>query len=289
MQMANPQPDKYTKISNELIEKALCRTNFSSYQSRIVWAIFRKTYGWDKTSDWISNSQLVEMTGITKQNVSRTLKELKERNIIVREGYMTSFQKDYDQWIELSRKTTKLSKETTVINPDNLVVDTDNTVINPDNEVINPDNEVISIEAHKRTYTKETITKESIAHFFEECWKSYPRKEGKGKVTDKAKRRSFEMGDEFKRCIKRYIETVENDRKKDFKERNWQHGSTFWNSGYLDFTDENYQEQPQGPVTPKQQVLNIPDVTTYKTDKQKKQEQQEELERMIMEAENGQS
>ena len=153
--MANPQPDKYTKISNELIENALCRTNLSSYQSRIVWAIFRKTYGWDKTSDWISNSQLVDMTGITKQNVSRTLKELKERNIIVREGYMTSFQKDYDQWVELSRKTTKLSNETTVINPDN-------TVINPDNTVINPDNEVISIEAHKRTYTKDNITKDNI-------------------------------------------------------------------------------------------------------------------------------
>ena len=244
--MANPQPDKYTKISNELIEKALCRTNFSSYQSRIVWAIFRKTYGWDKTSDWISNSQLVEMTGITKQNVSRTLKELKERNIIVREGYMTSFQKDYDQWIELSRKTTKLSKETTVINPDNLVVDTDNTVINPDNEVI-------SIEAHKRTYTKEPITKESIDHFFEECWKSYPRKEGKGKISDKAKRRSFEMGDEFKRCIERYIETVEKDRKTDFKERNWQHGSTFWNSGYLDFTDDNYEILT---IEPGQQIFN---------------------------------
>ena len=42
------------------------------------------------------------------------------------------------------------------------------------------------------------------------------------------------MGDEFKRCIERYRK--ENDQTEMQYIKN---GSTFWNSGYLDYTDES--------------------------------------------------
>ena len=48
MNRASPQlEDGYTRIANELIE-ALMRTNLSAYQSRVLWAIWRKTYGFNK-------------------------------------------------------------------------------------------------------------------------------------------------------------------------------------------------------------------------------------------------
>jgi len=65
------------------------KTNLSAYQSRVLWAI------------WIANSTLVEMTGISKGHISRTIKELKMRNIVTNSGNKLAFNKDYQQWREL--------------------------------------------------------------------------------------------------------------------------------------------------------------------------------------------
>ena len=108
--MANPQAeDGHIDIANEIAE-ALAKTNLSAYQSRILWVIWRKTYGYHKKSDWISNSQMVELTGISKGHVSRTLKELTLRNIVTHSGNKVTdsgnkiaFNKDYSQWRELPK------------------------------------------------------------------------------------------------------------------------------------------------------------------------------------------
>lgn len=96
--MANPQAeDGHIDIANEIAE-ALMRTNLSAYQGRILWAIWRKTYGWHKKEDLIPLNQLVAMTGIAQPHVSRTLKELKLRRILTQSGMKLSFNKDYTQW-----------------------------------------------------------------------------------------------------------------------------------------------------------------------------------------------
>ncbi len=82
------------------------KTNLSSYQSRILWAIFRQTYGFQKKEDWISNSRLCDLTGLLKQHVSRTIRELRERNLVTKGGYKIAFQKDYQLWRELPRGVT---------------------------------------------------------------------------------------------------------------------------------------------------------------------------------------
>lgn len=75
--------------------------------------------------------------------------------------------------------------------------------------------------------------------FFEKSWKSYPHKKGKGKIKKtQIARLNKTLGlDHFLRCITRYKES-----KPDWQE--YMHGSTFYNSGYVDYTDQNYQEQP---------------------------------------------
>ena len=105
--MANPQAeDGHVDIANEIVE-ALAKTYLSSYESQILWAIFRKTYGWHKKEDWITGVQLSEMTNIIKSHISRTLKKLIKRNIIVKNGKKLSFQKDYEKWERLPKQVTK--------------------------------------------------------------------------------------------------------------------------------------------------------------------------------------
>ena len=73
---------------------------------------------------------------------------------------------------------------------------------------------------------------------FERLWKAYPNKRGKGQVSDAKKRKLAEIGEEHVlRAMTRYIE--------DLKQEDWrkpQNGSTFFNSGYVDYLDENYEK-----------------------------------------------
>lgn len=104
--MANPQAeDGYTRLANEIVQ-ALMRTNLSAYQSRILWAIWRRTYGWHKKEDHIPGSQLVKMTGISKGHVCRALKELKLRRIVTQSGNGLAFNKDYQRWQKLPNGVT---------------------------------------------------------------------------------------------------------------------------------------------------------------------------------------
>jgi len=100
--MARPQlEDGHTKIANEIIE-ALAKVNLTSHESRVLWCILRKTYGWNKKTDRISYSQFQEVTGIDRRHVGRSLASLKGRQIIIcqGEGYALEYglQKDYELW-----------------------------------------------------------------------------------------------------------------------------------------------------------------------------------------------
>ena len=102
--VANPQAeDGHIDIANEIAE-ALMITNLTAYQSRVLWAVWRKTYGWHKKNDLISVSQISKMTQLSHGHVSRALKELELRNIIIRtpsgtkHGSSIGFQKNFEKW-----------------------------------------------------------------------------------------------------------------------------------------------------------------------------------------------
>src|SRR3972149_7190187 len=104
--MANPQPDKFVRISRELA-LAFAKVNMSSYEQRVIWCIMHQTYGYDKKLDRISYSQFEEFTGLDRRHIGRTIKLLQTKNMIVciGEGYSIDYgiQKDYDQWLNLYR------------------------------------------------------------------------------------------------------------------------------------------------------------------------------------------
>jgi len=78
--------------------------------------------------------------------------------------------------------------------------------------------------------------------FFEKVWQLYPNKRGKGQVKEAQKRRLYEIGyEQMERCIQRYKAALEAE-----EWRQAQNGSTFFNSGYVDYLDENYTEPEAG-------------------------------------------
>lgn len=100
--MANPQPDNFTRISNELME-AFGKINLSSYEFRVLIIILRKTYGYQKKADWISFSQFRELTNLPDSHISRTLKILLQRKILTKGGKSIGLNKDYEQWGDLPK------------------------------------------------------------------------------------------------------------------------------------------------------------------------------------------
>lgn len=95
-----------------------------------------------------------------------------------------------------------------------------------------------------REEKKKRIVHEACA-LFDDLWKLYPLKRGKGQVSDTAKKRLLDIGyDELARAIDRY--------KADLEKETWrkpQNGSTFFNSGYVDYLDKNIEHGEQDQET----------------------------------------
>ena len=88
-------------------------------------------------------------------------------------------------------------------------------------------------------------SKSAINDLFERVWKLYPNKKGKGQVSDAKKKKLYEVGyDELERAIDRYKEEL----KQDADWRKPQNGSTFFNSGFIDYLDKNYEPREKVAV-----------------------------------------
>lgn len=86
---------------------------------------------------------------------------------------------------------------------------------------------------------------------FEKLWKEYPLKRGKGKVSAAKKRELFEIGEEaMYRALRRYIDEHEAREKRGEFVPAWQNGDSFFNTGYIDYLDENYVAAPRDPPRP---------------------------------------
>lgn len=134
---------------------------------------------------------------------------------------------------------TLVQNEPVGIPSDNQSVDERVTQISIDQNSIDLDNiNNVQKEDFAPDESKEKkVNKQEIEAFFERIWKLYPNKKGKQRVSDKQKRILFEIGEEeIGRAIQRYIADWKNEQ--DWRKQ--QNGSTFFNSGYVDYIDGNY-------------------------------------------------
>lgn len=105
----------------------------------------------------------------------------------------------------------------------------------------NTDNNSLSSERASESappQPKRQSRKKEANELYERVWKLYPKKIGKGQVSETQKLKLLDIGyDELSRAIQRYC-AYNKDKDKQY----WQNGSTFFNSGYIDFLDENYED-----------------------------------------------
>lgn len=92
----------FTRIANKILDD-LVSADVSSSELRIVLAIIRKTYGFQKTEDYISLSQLTEMTHISKRNVVYLIQNLEAKKLLIigreNETNKIRFNKYSDTWV----------------------------------------------------------------------------------------------------------------------------------------------------------------------------------------------
>lgn len=89
--------DGYTRIANELLE-AVMAADLTARQLKVALAVIRKTYGFGKKSDRITNTQIAAMTGIHHTHVCKAKNEMIAMNIIVTTGQMIGINKVISEW-----------------------------------------------------------------------------------------------------------------------------------------------------------------------------------------------
>jgi phage replication O-like protein O len=100
----------YCRIANEILER-MAKIRLSPMQYRLLFVIWRYTYGFNRIEHDLSLSFLAEATGCDKRQIQRELKGLEERKIINQRiingvARFISFNKNYDEWEQSIGETT---------------------------------------------------------------------------------------------------------------------------------------------------------------------------------------
>lgn len=111
----------FTRIVNEVLDE-IVKIPLLGKEFAILFFIIRKTYGFQKTTDIISLSQIEKGTQTSRPTVVKAIKNLVARNMIVKtplpDGRISfKFNKYHDNWVV---KTPKLVKEKWVTSKDPL-------------------------------------------------------------------------------------------------------------------------------------------------------------------------
>ncbi len=149
--MANPQPDKFTRISNEIIGE-LIRKKLSGQELQLILFIIRKTYGFNKKEDYISLSQMAKALNTSVVRSSQLINKLQHKKIITLKENIKggtkkySFNKDYEEWTTLNKNIHCIKSDRTLNQKRN--------------------RHLIKSVSTKDTITKDTNTKENIYRVF---------------------------------------------------------------------------------------------------------------------------
>lgn len=182
------------------------------------------------------------LPGFPKNFINEVVAAAIRRNIFSKELFdryhiltSTGIQKRYLNAVS-RRERVELKKEYLLLNvgkdKENIIMNS----INVDRNLVNADRNTQSKEEKSKEKIN-TMCKDEVCSLFEKLWEIYPCKRGKGKVSYVTKLSLFKVGqDEMVRVISRYKDEL----KKDSDWRKPQNGSTFFNSGYIDYLDKNY-------------------------------------------------
>lgn len=191
----------------------------------------------------LSNGSLQLLRDIVSACIRRNIfseRLYKEYGVLASAGIQKQYLK-----ATVKREVVELKKEYLLIsipeNRSNVVI---NSISDGINSISDGRNEQSRVEK-SREENKRILCKADASALFEKLWKEYPNKKGKGQVSDTAKKRLLDVGEEeMLRAIERYKKHLKAN-------EDWlrpQNGSTFFNSGYVDYLDANYEEAATKPV-----------------------------------------
>ncbi|ECJ3859380.1 replication protein [Salmonella enterica subsp. enterica] len=89
--------DGYARLSNMLLE-AYSGADLTKRHFKVLLAILRKTYGWNKPMDRITDSQLSEITKLPVKRCNEAKLELVRMNIIKQQGGIFGPNKNISEW-----------------------------------------------------------------------------------------------------------------------------------------------------------------------------------------------
>jgi phage replication O-like protein O len=95
---------EFTRIANEILEQ-LVKTPLLGSEYQVILFVIRKTYGFNKTVDFISLTQFELATGLSRPTITKTLKNLISKKILVKggipgkQGNAYKFNKYWNQWL----------------------------------------------------------------------------------------------------------------------------------------------------------------------------------------------
>jgi phage replication O-like protein O len=229
--LVKPQKENgYTPIANELLE-AIYSTSFNATQLKILLFIMRYTYGFSRKEHAISLNFISNGTRISRRYVSSELNVLISAKIIIiakehtdTEARVLMLNKNYMEWDIRGRNGQQVNNSSTG-EPEQ------DTTGEPEQDTTGEE-----LFYQDKQNIKQNIKQSDVDQFFESIWQLYPNKKGKGQIKPKKKKELHAVGyNSLKKCIDRYKASKEDW-------QHWQHGSTFFNSGYVDYLDENYGE-----------------------------------------------
>lgn len=229
----------------------LIQAEFGLKGFAIVVKLYQKIYGgFGYYCEWDEDSLLLFMSdnGVSSCDEKNLINEVVlacirrdifSEDLFKKYGVLTSVgvQKRYLNAVS-RREKVELKKEYLLVsvgeNMDNVSINS----INVDRNIKNVCRNSQSKEEKSKEEKIKTMCKADALALFECLWKMYPNKKGKGQVSDSKKMKLLQIGfDEMKRAIERYKSELKKD-----EWRKPQNGSTFFNSGYIDYLDDNFEE-----------------------------------------------
>ncbi len=90
--------DGFMRVANEITD-SLLMADLTVRQLKVMLAIMRKTYGFNKPMDRLTNTQIAAMTGIHHTHVCAAKRQLIERKFLIADGVKIGVNKVVSQWI----------------------------------------------------------------------------------------------------------------------------------------------------------------------------------------------
>ena len=252
--MADVQPEYgYTKIADEILEQ-MARIKLSPTQYRILFVIWRYTYGFNRKEHNLTLGFISKATGCEKRQIQRELKDLEERRIIFQNvtngvGRKIQFNKNHDEWIgkttigETTIGKTTIGETTIGETVNGTIGETVNGTIG---ETVNQDKQYLKTNL-KTKYTPE----------FESFWNIYPRKIAKQVAFKRWNQLMKEKvcTDLIMTCARNYAKACE-DRKTD--PQFIMHPATFLNNDrYMDYEIYTPPYKPNEKQPPRLEVVTL--------------------------------